>query len=59
MYAMFPHKPYPWVQLAGHSEGFEKGVSPTSILKRSSSMEKVRGPSWGAGDGPLSFPPAD
>jgi hypothetical protein len=41
MCTLFPRRPYPWIQLAGHSTGFEQGTSPAWILKRSSSNEKV------------------
>ena len=37
---VFQRRAYPWVQLAGHSEGFEQGNTPDYILKRSCENEK-------------------
>lgn len=39
--SLFQRRRYPWIQLAGHSEGFEQGSNPDWILKRSCEAEKV------------------
>lgn len=43
MYCAFQRQNYPWVQLAGHEDGFRKGESPEWILKAGTEEERVSG----------------